>query len=142
MTECGFVYPASLVARDTLLSSYLSIQANGVPSPAPGQVESAPEVRTTERLAEVNVKQIARDASPVLSRGNLLEESFPLKEPSMPARMSERTAFVEEKLSTPSKDAMAGWAGGAKASVIAAKESLAAEHAISEAPRDRSWTGP
>ena len=132
----------SCVARDTLLSSYLSIQANGVPSPALGQVESAPEVVTTERLAEVNVKQLARDASPVLSRGNLLEESFPLKEPSMPARMSERTAFVEEKLSTPSKDAMAGWAGGAKASVIAAKESLAAEHAISEAPRDRSWTGP
>ena len=113
-----------------------------MPSPALGQVESAPEVVTTERLAEVNVKQLARDASPLLSRGNLLEETFPLKETSISNRSSERTAFVEEKLSAPSKDAMVGWAGGAKASVIAAKESLAAEHAISEAPRDRSWTGP
>ena len=96
------------------------MQANGVPIPAVNRLESG---AATGNLADPG--KIIRPASPALSRGNLLATSFPLKEDS--------GTFVKETLSTQSKDVLVGWAKGAK-------EAVATEHAVSEAPRGRSWT--
>ena len=96
------------------------MQANGVPIPASNRLQ--PDA-ATGNLADP--QKIVRQASPALSRGNLLATSFPLKEDS--------GTFVKETLSTQSKDVLVGWAKGAK-------EAVATEHAVSEAPRGRSWT--
>ena len=100
------------------------MQANGVPVPASNRLQ--PDA-ATGNLADP--QKIVRQASPALSRGNLLATSFPLKEDAK----SERDIFVKETLSTQSKDVLVGWAKGAK-------EAVATEHAVSEAPRGRSWT--
>ena len=100
------------------------MQANGVPIPASNRLQ--PDA-ATGNLADPG--KIVRQASPALSRGNLLATSFPLKEDAK----SERDIFVKETLSTQSKDVLVGWAKGAK-------EAVATEHAVSEAPRGRSWT--
>ena len=100
------------------------MQANGVPIPASNRLQ--PDA-ATGNLADP--QKIVRQASPALSRGNLLATSFPLKEDAK----SERDIFVKETLSTQSKDVLVGWAKGAK-------EAVATEHAVSEAPRGRSWT--
>ena len=91
-----------------------------MPIPAVNRLESG---AATGNLADPG--KIIRPASPALSRGNLLATSFPLKEDS--------GTFVKETLSTQSKDVLVGWAKGAK-------EAVATEHAVSEAPRGRSWT--
>ena len=79
-------------------------------------------------VAAVHPAKLTRDASPELSRGSLLEECS-LEGSELES--SERTKFVKHSLSNPSKEALVGWAHGAK-------DAVAAEHQISAAPRGRS----
>ena len=78
----------------------------------------------------VQPDQLACDAPPQqlispYSRGSLLKECM------LETSESERTKFVKDSLSNPSKEALVGWARGAK-------DAVAAEHQISAAPRGRS----
>ena len=86
------------------------MQANGEPTPDFNRRQSA---AATGNLTEVHQRS-------VLSRGNLVETTS-------------NKSLVKETLSTQSKDVLVGWAKGAK-------EAVATEHAVSEAPRGRSWT--
>ena len=94
-----------------------SVAAVAAPPPASGPAAGS--------VAAVHPAKLARDASPVLSRGSLLKECM------LETSESERTKFVKDSLSNPSKEALVGWARGAK-------DVVAAEHQISAAPRGRS----
>ena len=98
--------------------------ANGVS--AAGTAASVAAVAAPPAAGSVAAEhpaKLTRDASPELSRGSLLNEI------SLDA--SERADFVKDSLSKSSKEALVGWARGAK-------DAVAAEHQISAAPRGRS----
>ena len=80
-------------------------------------------------VAAVHPAKLTRDASPEISRGSLLDDSFPLE-----TSESDRTKFVKDSLPKSSKEALVGWASDAK-------DAVAAEHQIGAASRGRSRNG-
>ena len=111
------------------------MQANGVgaagTAASVAAVAAAPPASdpAAGSVAAVHPAKLTRDVSPEISRGNLLDDSFPLE-----TSESDRTKFVKDSLPKSSKEALVGWASDAK-------DAVAAEHQIGAASRGRSRNG-